>query len=321
MNNAMPKVSVIMPSYNTAALIGEALDSVFAQSYRDFEVIVINDGSPDTPDLERVLDPYRERILYLKQENRRACGARNNGISHAKGEYLAFLDSDDSWTSGYLQSQIEQLEADPSLDMVYCDCMIYGDAPEAGKTFMQGCPSTGPVTFESVLAEKCQIPISGTVVRRQAVINAGLFDERLAMCDDYEMWLRLAFHGARITYYLNVLSRIRIGRPSSLSSSKSKMVAAYVNILSIVKTEWNLSAERQALLAQKLREVEALLALELGKELLRKGEFGQARMQLEKANSHLGRRKLQLALFGLRFAPALTALTVKKWERLMESLT
>jgi len=199
--------------------------------------------------------------------------------------------------------------------------MIYGDAPEAGKTFMQGCPSTGPVTFESVLAEKCQIPISGTVVRRQAVINAGLFDERLAMCDDYEMWLRLAFHGARITYYLNVLSRIRIGRPSSLSSSKSKMVAAYVNILSIVKTEWNLSAERQALLAQKLREVEALLALELGKELLRKGEFGQARMQLEKANSHLGRRKLQLALFGLRFAPALTALTVKKWERLMESLT
>ncbi len=317
----MPKVSVIMPSYNTAALIGEALDSVFAQSYRDFEVIVINDGSPDTPDLERVLDPYRERILYLKQENRRACGARNNGISHAKGEYLAFLDSDDSWTSGYLQSQIEQLEADPSLDMVYCDCMIYGDAPEAGKTFMQGCPSTGPVTFESVLAEKCQIPISGTVVRRQAVINAGLFDERLAMCDDYEMWLRLAFHGARITYYLNVLSRIRIGRPSSLSSSKSKMVAAYVNILSIVKTEWNLSAERQALLAQKLREVEALLALELGKELLRKGEFGQARMQLEKANSHLGRRKLQLALFGLRFAPALTALTVKKWERLMESLT
>lgn len=91
MNNAMPKVSVIMPSYNTAALIGEALDSVFAQSYRDFEVIVINDGSPDTPDLERVLDPYRERILYLKQENRRACGARNNGISHAKGEYLTFL--------------------------------------------------------------------------------------------------------------------------------------------------------------------------------------------------------------------------------------
>ena len=317
----MPKVSVIMPSYNTATLIAEALDSVFAQSYRDFEVIVINDGSPDTPDLERVLEPYRERIVYLKQENRRACGARNNGISHAKGEYLAFLDSDDSWTSEYLQSQIEHLAADSSLDMVYCDCLIYGDAPEAGNTFMQGCPSTGPVTFESVLAEECQIPVSGTVVRRQTVINAGLFDERLAMCDDYEMWLRLAFHGARITYHSKVLSRIRIGRPSSLSSSKSRMVAAFVTILLNVKAEWNLSVEQQALLAEKLRQVEALLALELGKELLRRGEFGEARTQLEKANLHLRRGKLKLALFGLRFAPALTALTVRNWEKLMESLT
>lgn len=321
MNNAMPKVSVIMPSYNTAALIGEALDSVFSQAYRDFEVIVINDGSPDTTDLERALQPYLGRIVYLKQENRRACGARNNGISHAKGEYLAFLDSDDSWTPEYLQSQIERLQADPSLDMVYCDCMIYGDAPEAGKTFMQGCPSIGPVTFENVLTEKCQIPISGTVVRRQAVTDAGLFDERLPMCDDYEMWLRLAFRGAHITYYSKVLSRIRIGRPSSLSSSKSKMVGAYVNILSMVKAEWKLSAEQQALLAEKLREIEALLALELGKELLRKGEFGEARVQLEKANSHLGRRKLQLTLVGLRFAPTFTAFTVQKWERLMESLT
>jgi cellulose synthase/poly-beta-1,6-N-acetylglucosamine synthase-like glycosyltransferase len=64
MNSAMPKVSVIMPSYNTASLIGEALDSVFAQSYRDFEVIVVNDGSRYTPDLERVHQPYQERIFY-----------------------------------------------------------------------------------------------------------------------------------------------------------------------------------------------------------------------------------------------------------------
>jgi glycosyltransferase involved in cell wall biosynthesis len=316
MNSAMPKVSVIMPSYNTASLIGEALDSVFAQTYRDFEVIVVNDGSPDTPDLERVLQPYQDRIVYLKQENRRACGARNNGISHAKGEFLAFLDSDDSWTPGYLQSQVEHLEADPSLDMVYCDCFICGDGPEAGSTFMVGCPSVAPATFEAVLTEQCHIPISGTVVRRQAVIDAGLFDERLAMCDDYEMWLRLAYRGARISYYPDVLSRIRIGRPSSLSSSKSKMVAAYVRILLNVKAEWELSLEQRALLGEKLREVEALLALELGKELLSKGEFGDARIQLEKANSHLRRGKLKLAIYGLRVAPSLTALAVRTWEGL-----
>lgn len=317
----MPKVSVIMPSYNTANLIAEALDSAFAQSYRDFEVIVINDGSPDTPELERTLEPYGERIVYLKQENRRACGARNNGISHAKGEYLAFLDSDDSWAPGYLQAQIEHLEADSSLDMVYCDCMIYGDGPQSGETFMQGCPSVGPVTFESVLAERSQIPISGTVVRRKAVIDAGGFDERLPMCDDYEMWLRLAFGGARISYHSDVLSRIRIGRPNGLSSSKSKMIAAFVRILLNARAEWKLSAEQRALLDEKLSHEQALLALELGKELLRKGDFGEARIQLEKANSHLGRGKLRLTLFGLRFAPALTALTVRNWEKFMESLT
>ena len=321
MNNTTPKVSVIMPSYNTASLIAEAIESVFAQSYPDFELIVINDGSPDTPDLERILEPYRDRIVYLRQENRRACGARNNGISHAKGEYLAFLDSDDSWDPRYLQSQVEHLEADPSLDMVYCDCLIYGDTPQAGRTFMQGCPSRGQVTFESVLTEQSHIPISGTVVRREDVMNAGGFDERLAMCDDYEMWLRLAFRGARIAYYPDVLSRIRIGRASSLSSSKSKMVAAYVRILSIVKAEWNLSPEQRALLDDKLRQVEALLALELGKEFLNREEFGEARIQLKKANSHLRRGKLTLTLVGLRFAPALTALTVRNWEKLIESLT
>jgi glycosyltransferase involved in cell wall biosynthesis len=319
MNNTMPKVSVIMPSYNTAALIGEAIDSVLAQDYRDFELIVINDGSPDTPDLERVLEPYRERIVYLKQENRRACGARNNGVRRARGEYLAFLDSDDSWTPGYLRAQIERLEAEALLDMVYCDCLIYGDTPQAGKTFMQGCPSVGPVTFESLLLEKCQIPISGTVVRRQALIMAGLFDERLAMCDDYEMWLRLLYHGARVTYHSNVLSRIRIGRPSSLSASNSKMVAALVTILSNVKAEWNLSVEQQALLAEKLGQTQALLALERGKEFLRDGEFGEARVQLEEANSQLHRVKLKLALLGLRIAPKLTALTVRNWQKLAQS--
>src|ERR1700737_3017188 len=106
----MPKVSVIMPSYNTPTLIAECPGSVFAQDYKDLEVIVINDGSPDTAELERVLEPYRDRIVYLKQENRRACGARNNGINHARGEYVAFLDSDDSWMPTYLRTQMGHLE-------------------------------------------------------------------------------------------------------------------------------------------------------------------------------------------------------------------
>src|SRR3982751_5296129 len=86
-----PALSVIIPAYNTASYIGEALESVFAQDFTDYETIVVNDGSPDTLELERALEPYRERIIYLKQENRGPGGARNTGISRARGRYVAFL--------------------------------------------------------------------------------------------------------------------------------------------------------------------------------------------------------------------------------------
>src|SRR5438067_3718860 len=312
---AMPKVSVIMPSYNTATLIAESLDSVFAQDYKDFEVIVINDGSPDTPELERVLEPYRDRIVYLKQENRRACGARNSGINQARGEYVAFLDSDDSWMPTYLRTQMGHLLNNPSLDMVYCDCQIYGGGAQSGKTFMQTCPSHGPVNFESLLLEKCQIPISAAIVRQQSVIAAGGFDERLAMCDDYEMWLRLAHRGIRIAYHPGVLARLRIGRPNSLSASNARMLSAFLTILANVKAGWELSKRQKTLLNAKFDEIQALLDLERGKEFLKQNKFNQARTMFEQANSQLRRGKLKLTLFGLRFAPALTASAARGWDR------
>ena len=317
----MPKVSVIMPSYNTATLIGESLDSVFAQDYTDFEVIVINDGSPDTPALERVLEPYRNRIFYLKQQNRRACGARNNGIKNARGEYVAFLDSDDSWMPTYLRTQMEHLERDPSLDMIYCDCQIYGGGPQDGKTFMQTCPSVGEANFEAFLTERCQAPISGMIVRRKSLLDAGLFDESLAMCDDYEMWLRLAHNGARIAYHHAVLAKLRIGRPNSLSSSTARMLGALVTILSNVKANWSMTPQQRALLTDKLEQTQALLALERGKEFLKQGKLEEAREMLEKANGQLQRGKLKAAILGLRLAPGITAMVARNWERFASVLS
>ena len=91
----MPRVSIIIPAYNVASYIGETLASVFAQTFTNYEVIVINDGSPDTEELERALEPYFNRISYLKQENLGAGAARNVGLRAAKGEFIAFLDADD----------------------------------------------------------------------------------------------------------------------------------------------------------------------------------------------------------------------------------
>jgi glycosyltransferase involved in cell wall biosynthesis len=101
-----PLVSVIIPAYDVAEFIGEALDSVFAQTFTDYEVIVINDGSPDTAKLERALAPYLSRIVYLKQENRGVSAARNTGINAARGSLIAFLDGDDVWLPNYLEVQV-----------------------------------------------------------------------------------------------------------------------------------------------------------------------------------------------------------------------
>ena len=138
--NSTPKISVIIPSYKTASLIARCLDTVMAQTYQDFEAIVVNDGSPDTPELEKVLEPYMDRIVYIKQQNKRCAGARNTAIKAARGEFLAFLDSDDTWYPEHLESQMKQFTDDPSLDLVYSDSLLVGD-PEREAPFMVRCPT------------------------------------------------------------------------------------------------------------------------------------------------------------------------------------
>ena len=118
-NISSPLVSVIIPAYKVAPFINETLESVFAQDLNDFEVIVINDGSPDTEDLEVALEPYKERITYLKQANLGAGAARNAGLRAARGTYVAFLDGDDIWFPIFLSEQIRFLETGDGFDLVF----------------------------------------------------------------------------------------------------------------------------------------------------------------------------------------------------------
>src|SRR5687768_14770084 len=146
-NNAAssnPAISVIIPAYDVSPYIAETLDSVFAQTFKQFEVVIVNDGSPDTVDLERALAPYLERICYIRQEHSGASSARNRAVNEARGEFLAFLDGDDLWMPEYLEKQLHFLHSH-DYDLVYADALLFGDSPLAGKTFMQTSPSHGPV--------------------------------------------------------------------------------------------------------------------------------------------------------------------------------
>ena len=309
-------MSVIIPAYNAAAHIAVALGSVFAQSFTDFEVIVINDGSPDSDQMELALAPFLPRILYLKQPNRGPSAARNLGIQHARAEFLGFLDSDDSWLPEYLAEQVGFLRSDQELDMVYSDTLFLGNTASAGKTFMELCPSNGPVTFESLLLEETQVITSGTVVRRHSVLEAGLFDENLLCAEDHDLWLRIAHRGGRIAYQRKVLGQ-HLVRPDSQGSPPGRLIAGQIDVLRKLGRELDLTPRIRAALAGKLRSSEALFAYIQGKRFLLAGEYEKAYEFLSQANALAPTRKVGALLLGVRTVPRLTGFSARMWLRLM----
>ena len=314
-NSNTPLVSVIIPFYNADDHIGAALASVFAQSFTNFEVIVVNDGSPNNESLQRTLRPYLSRVIYMSQENRGPSAARNVAIRRAQGELLAFLDSDDTWLPDYLSEQTKLLQASPSLDLIYCDAFLVGDPASAGKTFMQVCSSSGPVTFESILIEKTQVPTSGTVVRRKCVIAAGLFDERFRCAEDHDLWLRIAYHGGKIGYHRKVLVR-RLVRLDSLGSPPGDLLAGEIGVLRKLDRELALPPEASSLLAGKVRQAEALLYYIRGKKSLVANDSQKAHEFLSRAHALRPTMKLGVLLAGLRSMPRLTLGAARMWYRL-----
>lgn len=308
----IPKVSIIIPAYNTASLIAACLDSVLSQTFSDFETLVVNDGSPDTPELEKALAPYYDRIIYIKQENKRAAGARNTAIRKAQGEFLAFLDSDDVWLPHHLASQMKRFEEDPSLDFVYSNAMRMGN-PRI--RFMDRCPSHGPAGFEALVVERCQIPVSTVVARKAAIVRAGCFDEGLLRCDDYDMWVRAAFYGAKIDYGRGIQAELNGGRPGSLGQSTIKMLEAYLTILQKLTQTLPLSDVQRKVVSDRLSEMNTRYLIERGKLQLGEGRFDQARALFAEANKSLRQWKISLALVGLAVAPAATSRLIFVWQR------
>jgi glycosyltransferase involved in cell wall biosynthesis len=315
---ANPTVSVVIPSYNTANLIAACLDSVLAQTFQDFEAIVVNDGSPDTPELEKALQPYldrnTDRIVYIKQSNKRAAGARNTAIARARGEFLAFLDSDDTWLPNHLESQVKQFEADPALCLAYANAVMVGD-PARHVEFMTRCPSAGEAGFEALVVERCQIPVSTVVARKSAILKAGGFDESLTRCDDYNMWLRTAFYGGKVGYNRQVQARLADGRPGSLGLSRARMAEAYWMILEKADQNLPLSPAQRELVRSRAAEIHGRYLLEDGKILLSAGDFPKARERFSQANQHLRRAKLSLVLFGLKVAPNAISRLYSFWSQ------
>ena len=303
-NGQLCAVSVIIPAYNAAGFIAETVESVFAQTYRDFEIIVVNDGSPDTAALEAALRPFADRVIYLRQQNRGVSAARNTGICAAHGRYVAFLDSDDLWEPAFLASQMAMLEQDPTLDLVYADGLIFGDTSENGRTFMELFPSEGEVSFESLVLRRCTPLTSAVVVRRDAVLEVGAFDETQRTSEDHDLWLRLAVAGKRLAYQHQVLCRYRRRKGSMTADpvwlAQNNLQVLGKNLDRCPEGSRESLAVQQAI-AKKTAEIEHLR----GQRELLAGNGGAALEHFHAANRVLHNRKLRLAEWGLRTVPTL----------------
>jgi GT2 family glycosyltransferase len=292
-----PTVSIIMPAYKVSQYIGAAVDSVMTQTFTDYELIVVNDGSPDTDELEQALAPYRDRIIYIKQENRGCGAARNTGIRASRGRYIALLDPDDLWKPEYLACQIDILEREPAIDVLYPDAIIFGDMPDTGRLFMDLCPSEGEVTLERLLNQEVNV-MMGVTARREAVLCAGMFDENLRSTEDFDLWVRIAYQGSRIAYHRKPLVYYR-RRRGSLSSDPVWMCQHALKVLDKVERTLALTPdESSALVKQRLRLYE-------GKKAFFNGDAKGAIEGLTKANAFMKSGKIRLVVLLLRTAPQL----------------
>jgi len=296
-----PRVSVIIPAYNAARFIREALDSVVAQKFREHEIIVVNDGSPDTEQLELAMSMRREDVIYIKQENAGAGIARNTAIERARGEIIAFLDADDVWMPEFLASQLVFLERH-GYDMVYCDAMLIGLNSPYRRTFMETAPSTGVCDFNALLDLRCNVITSGTMARKKAIVDAGMFETERVRSHDFHLWLRMAKNGAKIGYQKKQLVKHRI-HLDSLSGDALSRAERERDAFERVRRTIDLTTEQHAIVDRRIAGLEADLAVEQGKAFLMEGDFQSASVAFRVANRH--RRSVKLGLITLlaRLAP------------------
>jgi glycosyltransferase involved in cell wall biosynthesis len=262
-----PLVSIIMPCYNGEAFLAEAVGSVLGQTFRDFELIVVDDGSTDGS--AGILARYGDPVRVMRQANRGVSAARNAGIEAARGNFIAFLDADDTWEPDFLEEMVKGM-ADPQTAIAYCGWQNVGVGE--GKPFVppnyEGADKMGHLLrFASLW------PIHAILIRR-SLMPAGLpFNPAYPACEDYDLWLRIAsFH--RIQLVPRVLAYYRKHGDANATSNQAR-VARY-NLLVKQRFLADFPALRRQIPWARLREYFAGGVVDRGYRCLWKGDLKNA---------------------------------------------
>ena len=236
MDNKLPEVSVIISTCNRAGLLGRAVRSVLAQSYTDYELIIVDDASIDGT--EEVVRSFTDSRIVLARHGERKGGsaARNTGIKMAKGKYVAFLDDDDEWMADKLEKQVEKIKRSPDdVGVIYTGVELVG--PEEDHAMRTIRPVLRGNLKDSLLRGSTIGTVSRVLARKECFEKAGLFDESLKSSQDWDMWLRIADHYS-FDLVPEPLVRIHLhGKristdPASVISGRTRLIEKHMGRLS-----------------------------------------------------------------------------------------
>jgi len=225
-------VSIIIPTYNYAQYVREAVDSAVAQTYRPIEIIVVDDGSTDNT--REVLSDYigTNKINYIYQDNKGLAGARNTGIRASKGEYVCFLDSDDLINEKKSEVQVKRLEENPECGVAFSDFRYFRDH-DLSNLIPANVKYSGELTFSKVIRGEYMV-VHAALVRRDVFDRVGYFDESLRKCEDYDFWLRVVMNGIRFFYIDQVQAYYRL-HEGQMVEDKTDLFRTYIEVINRYK--------------------------------------------------------------------------------------
>lgn len=246
-----PEVSVILPTYDRAPFLKEALESLAKQTYQDFEAIVVDDGSQD--DTESIIKAYLGKfnlISISSPKNHGVSWARNRGIQASHAPWIAFLDSDDLWLPRKLEIQMDHLKKHPELEICQTEEIWIRNGKRVNP--MKKHAKSGGDVFKRCL-ELCVVSPSATVIRRELLDRVGLFDESLPACEDYDLWLRIAYR-----YPIGLISKPLIikrgGHTDQLSRKYPAMDLFRIRAIENLLEKEKLTTERRQEAVSELRK-------------------------------------------------------------------
>jgi glycosyltransferase involved in cell wall biosynthesis len=305
----MPAVSVVTPAWNAAAFVRETLDSVRAQTFADWELVVVDDGSTD--ETVAIVDGYAARdprIRLLRQANAGPSAARNHAMREARGRFFAFLDSDDIWQPGYLQAQLDVFAQHPETGLVTGNGRFLG-GPFDGQPTRPISPGFPVLPLATLIAKESSVFIM-TVFRREVFDTIGGFDEAQWTSEDYDFWLRAAIAGFTFRRNPTPLGHYRV-RGNSLSRDRARMIRGILLTFSKARPFCAAGTPEHAALEAQVARFESELLLEEGKLALERGDYPLAAERLRAVRARGGSPLLGATAWLADHAPAAAVLAYR----------